>query len=113
VTTGNYADVNQREEMVRRDLDSISFQFIEAFSPFIGITNVTPSNQNQISLLTDSLIDQLSGSSSAPAALGPQMIAGVIVSFGVSPTQPDHYVMVIGCTLPVPFNNEDIYLVVG
>ena len=46
VTSAPYDDINQREEMITRNVDDISFYFLDVFSPYIGISNVT------VSLLT-------------------------------------------------------------
>jgi len=43
VTTGDTEDVSQREEQIVRNVDSISFYFLDVFAPYIGVSNVTPS----------------------------------------------------------------------
>ena len=40
--TTDMSDVKNREEMVTRNLDSISYTFLDALAPFIGRSNVNP-----------------------------------------------------------------------
>ena len=42
VTTGEYADINQREESVTRNVDSISYILRDLLDPFIGIYAINP-----------------------------------------------------------------------
>jgi hypothetical protein len=110
VTTGLYTDINQREEMITRNVDSISFLFKDAFAPYIGVCNVTPSMQLLLESVVDTLISQLSVST--VATLGPQMIDATIVSLRPSLTLADRYVLILDIDVPAPFNNFEIHLVV-
>jgi hypothetical protein len=110
LTTGNYNDINQREEVLTRNVDSISYQFQDTFRPFIGITNVTPTIQARLSLATRNMVDVLSDDTNVN--LGGQLISGTIADVRRSTAFQDRYVVIINCELPYPFNNVDLHLVV-
>jgi hypothetical protein len=111
LTTGNYEDLNQREEMVTRNVDSISFQFRELYAPYIGVTNVTLPMQLLLEQLTGTLIDQLR--SQGTAQLGGQLVNGTIVSFRPHLLLKDRYVAILDLQLPYPFNNIEVHLTIG
>lgn len=111
VTTGNYSDINQREEMLTRNVDSISYRFSDFFAPYIGITNVTPSNQEEIQAGMLGLINVLQ-TERFTANLGGQLIDAEITSFEVSPVFKDRYVVFISLDVPYALNNLEIHLVV-
>jgi hypothetical protein len=108
VTTGDYDDVNQREEMLTRNVDSISFRFKDTMEPFIGIANVTPTMQAKIDLLASNLIRELKGNSTE--LLGGQLIEGTIVDLRPSTVFADRFVLKIDIDPPYPFNNLELYL---
>lgn len=111
VTTGDQADINQREEVLTRNLDSISYRFKDYYRPYIGVTNVTPTIQASLGLLTRTLIDLLQNES-ATANLGGQLIDATLVSLRPHLTLKDRYVIQIDCEMPYPFNNAEIHLAV-
>lgn len=111
VTTGEYEDINAREEMVTRNVDSISFRFKDHFAPFIGVTNVTPSMLEILGLEADSLIEVLK-SEARSAQLGGQIIDATIAELRQHSTLKDRVVMVLNVTIPYPLNNLEIHLVV-
>lgn len=111
VTTGDYDDINQREEMITRNVDSISFRFKDHFAPFIGVTNVTPAVQARIDLEAGNLIRALQ-SENATADLGGQLVSATIAELRPHLVFKDRYVMKIACEVPYPFNNVDIYLMI-
>lgn len=110
VTTGTSSDINQREESVTRNVDSISFQFQETLAPFIGVTNVTPVIQSRIGLESQKLIDLLKVVGSATNA-GPQLLdPSEITSLTVSPIDPSRYVMNVGITVPYVTNVIEVHV---
>jgi hypothetical protein len=110
VTTGDYEDVNQREEMVRRNFDNISYRVRDFFSPYIGVTNVTPGMESQIRTDFDSLTLQLQNERTSPRT-GPQLLSLVLTRFETSNVFRDRYIVQAEVQLPYPLNNLDIYLV--
>lgn len=110
VTTGAYADINAREEMIIRNVDSISYRFKDNFEPFIGITNVTPSMESKLRFETLSLIEVLK-SEAATIDLGGQLISAVIVRLSPHLTIADRFVLVLSIEVPVALNNFEIHLV--
>jgi hypothetical protein len=94
VTTGDYADINQREEMLTRNVDSISYRFKDYFAPFIGVTNVTPTMNDIILGGMDKLIRTLRIERTTPQ-LGGQLISATVERFFVSEVFKDRYVAYI------------------
>lgn len=111
VTTGDYEDINQREEMLTRNVDSISYRFRDYFEPFIGVTNVTPSMRDVILGGMNKLIQTLKVER-APVALGGQLIDATIDRFFVSEIFKDRYVAYISLQVPYALNNIELHLVV-
>lgn len=110
VTTGDYDDVNQREEMITRNLDSISFYFLDLLSPYIGVSNVTP-------VLLDALRSEINAGLSDLSnryyteRLGGQIIEGRLTRLQRHSTLRDRVVARVELGLPAPFNNVELYLV--
>ena len=111
VTTGDYEDINQREEMIIRNVDSISYRFKDYFDPFIGVTNVTPSMQDIILGGLDQLIRILQSERSTQQ-LGGQLIGATIDRFFISETFKDRYVAYITLDVPYALNNIELHLIV-
>lgn len=111
VTTGDNADLNQREEMITRNVDSISYRFKETFAPFIGISNVTPSMEAIIRTQTNALIEVLKGEAFIQR-LGGQLIEGTIRDLRPHATLLDRYVLVLDLDVPEPLNNLEVRLVI-
>jgi hypothetical protein len=112
LTTGGYSDINQREEMLTSNVDSISYRFKDQFRPFIGVTNVTPAIESRLRAETNILIDLLKTESATPN-LGGQLIDAEIVD---GPRQhltlKDRIVVKLNLKVPYPFNNVEIHLVI-
>jgi len=111
VTTGGYSDINRREEMLIRNLDSISYRFKEHYKPFIGITNVTPLNQARIDLETGNLIRVLQTEAETPN-LGGQLISAEIAELRPHATFKDRYIIKINAVLPYSLNNVVLSLMI-
>ena len=111
VTTGDYANINDREEMITRNVDSISYRFKDYFAPYIGVTNVTPTMQQIIRVGLSSLILLLQRERRT-LQLGGQLISATVESFAVSTVFKDRYVVYISAVVPYALNNIEIHLVV-
>ena len=111
VTTGDYENINDREEMLTRNVDSISYRYKDHFEPYIGVTNVVASMRDKIEaelrLLADTLRDER-----FTRELGGQLISATIISFEISPLFKDRYVLRLAIEVPYALNNLEIHLVV-
>lgn len=112
VTTGAYDDINAREEVVTRNVDSISFRFKDYFKPFIGVTNVTPVMEARLDLETGKLITTLRTELST-SSLGGQLVEATLAE----PIRPhvvfkDRYVIKLNITIPYPLNTIEVRLVI-
>lgn len=111
VTTGDYEDINQREEMITRNVDSISYRFKDYFAPFIGVSNVTPTMEDIILGGMNKLIRTLQAERVTPN-LGGQLIDAEITRFFISELFKDRYVAYIDIQVPYALNNIELHLVV-
>ena len=111
VTTGNYSDINQREEMLTRNVDSISYRFKDYFEPFIGVTNVTPSMEAIIQAGLSTVIQVLKTERFTPN-LGGQLIEADLTEFSVHPIFKDRYVAKLEIDVPYALNNFELHLIV-
>ena len=111
LTTGDYNDINAREESVVRNVDSIAYRFKDYFAPFIGVTNVTPSMRDIILGGAKKLIRILQTERVTPQ-LGGQLIDATIDRFFISEIFKDRYVVYITLQIPYALNNVEIHLVV-
>ncbi len=111
ITTGAYEDINQREEMLTRNVDSISYRFKDYFEPYIGITNVTPSMKQALETGLSSLILLLQRERFTEN-LGGQLISATVTEFEISPIFKDRYVIRLSVEVPYALNNLEIHLVI-
>lgn len=110
VTTGAYDDINQREESITRNIDSISYRFKDYLKPFIGVTNVTPTMQETIQGGIIKLIRTLQ-SERVTNQLGGQLIDATIDRFFVSSIFKDRYVVYLSLQVPYALNTIELHLV--
>jgi hypothetical protein len=111
VTTGDYEDINEREEMVTRNVDSISYYFQDTFAPYIGISNVTPSMLTIIEAETNAAIQYLRTANFTPR-LGGQMIEATITDLRISPVFRDRILLSLDAEIPYALNNLEIHLLI-
>jgi len=111
LTTGGYSDINQREEMLTANVDSISYRFKDHFKPFIGVTNVTPVIQKRLQVEVENLVEVLK-TEAETQNLGGQLISGTIVELRPHLTLLDRYVLKMNIVVPYPFNNFEIHLMI-
>jgi hypothetical protein len=111
VTSGSYSDINQREEMLTRNVDSVSYRYKDYFEPFIGVTNVTPSMEDVI-LAGLKILRNTLQTERATDNLGGQLIDAEVISFEASEIFKDRYVAFIELTVPYAMNNLELHLIV-
>jgi hypothetical protein len=111
LTSGDYNDINAREESVVRNVDSISYRFKDYFAPFIGVTNVTPSMRDIILGGVNKLIRTLQTERTTPQ-LGGQLINATVERFFISEIFKDRYIVYLSLEVPYALNNIEIHLVV-
>jgi hypothetical protein len=109
--TTDVTDINTREEMVTRNVDSISYVFLNALAPYIGIANVAPGTlamiSNVVTATTGYLINE-----TFVEKLGSQLIAAAVTKLEQHATLRDRILIVIDVTIPYPNNNEELHLII-
>lgn len=110
LTTDNL-DLNRKEEMIRRNVDSMSYLFLRRLRPFIGRTNATP---NMVDKLRGEIYDIISflKNNGYTRELGSQLIDGSIRVLRVHPLLKDRIEIVLDLVVPAPLNNIELHLVV-
>lgn len=109
--TTDVSSLNSQEEMITRNLDSISYYFQSSLSRYIGRANVTPT-------FLELLKTHINGgflylrSASFTELLGGQIIDGSIRTLRPHATLADRVVIVLEPQLPKPFNNGELTLVI-
>ena len=111
ITTGNYEDLNQRAEMLTRNVDSVSYRFKDQFAPYIGVTNVTPTMIAKVEREARLLVGVLE-SENATEDLGGQMISGELVSVTQHPLLKNRIEVVINGEFPYATDTIAIHVVV-
>ena len=110
LTTDN-TDLNSREEMIRRNLDAISYLFLHRLAQYIGKTNVTPTMLLLLENQVRNIINFLKNSGFTQE-LGAQLIDADIISIQQAVLAKDRVEIVLSLTLPAPLNNIDLHLIV-
>jgi hypothetical protein len=110
LTTDNL-DLNRREEMIRRNVDSMSYLFLRRLRPYIGRTNATPS---MVTLLRNRMTETISAlaTNGTTAEVGSQLIDGSIRVLRIHPLLKDRIEVILDLTVPAPLNNIELHLVV-
>ena len=110
LTTDNL-DLNRREEMIRRNVDSMSYLFLRRLRPYIGRTNAQEGMIRRLTYEVTSLIDFLKANGNTEE-LGSQLIDGTITKLQIHPLLKDRIEIVLDLTVPAPLNNIELHLVV-
>ena len=110
LTTDNL-DLNRREEMIRRNVDSISYLFLRRLRPYIGRTNASQSMVDLIKYEIEEMIRALK-SDGFTQELGTQLIGGTIRVLRIHPLLKDRIEIVLDIVVPAPLNNIELHLVV-
>jgi hypothetical protein len=108
--TSDPTDLNTREEMVRVNVDSISFQYKEVYLPYIGQVNVTPDTITVLNSLFDTVTLVLKTNGTVRS--GPQLIEAELVQIRQHALFKDRVVIEANLSVPYPLNNIDLKLVV-
>ena len=109
--TTDSTDLNRREEQVVRNVDSMSYLFLNRLSPYIGRSNVTPSALDILSVEVTASIDFLKANGYTDS-LGGQLIDGEITQLRQHALLRDRVVIVLDLEIPYPMNNIEVHLVV-
>lgn len=110
LTTDNL-DLNRREEMIRRNVDSMSYLFLRRLRPFIGRTNAQPGMVRRLRYEVKSVIAFLSNNGFTDE-LGSQLISAEIRTLQIHPLLKDRIEIVLDLVVPAPLNNIELHLVV-
>jgi hypothetical protein len=110
LTTDNL-DLNRREEMIRRNVDSMSYLFYRRLKPYIGRTNAQPGMVKVLEYEVTRIIDFLATNGNT-AELGSQLISGSIRKLQIHPLLKDRIEIVLDLVVPAPLNNIELHLVV-
>ena len=110
LTTDNL-DLNRREEMIRRNVDSMSYLFLRRLRPFIGRTNAQPGMVRRLRYEVESLITFLTKNGFTDE-LGSQLISGSVRLLQIHPLLKDRIEIVLDLVVPAPLNNIELHLVV-
>jgi len=111
LSTAEYDNINEREEMITRNLDSISFFFLDTYRPYIGVSNVTPDTLKVLRAEFNAALQTLR-SRNFVQRLGAQLIDGSLTRLEKHATLKDRVVAQASLELPYALNNLEIHLVV-
>ncbi len=116
--TTDTLDLNRKEEMIRRNVDSMSYLFLRRLRPFIGRANATPSMVQKLRYEVNQTIKFLK-TNGYTAELGSQLIDGNIrvntkgvEQIFIHPLAADRIVIVLDLVVPAPLNNIELHLVI-
>lgn len=110
LTTDN-TDLNRREEMIRRNVDSISYLFYRRLKPYIGRANAQPGMLRVLGFEVRNIITYLK-SNGYTAELGGQLTDATIRTLQIHPLLKDRIEIVLDLVVPAPLNNIELHLVV-
>jgi len=109
LTTDN-TDLNRREEMIRVNVDSISYTLLAILEPYIGKSNVVDSVLLMMRNSLSSALDEMT--IDRTPRIGPQLVGYEIVELRQHALLKDRVVITINLTVPYPINNIELRLVV-
>ena len=111
VTTGDYADINQREESVTRNIDSVSYLLRDLLDPFIGIYTVNFSVISRIDYFVNIALREMSQLASNTTS-GPQLLAYDNLVIAPDSLLRDKINVTVSVTVPYALNSIAVTLVV-
>jgi hypothetical protein len=112
VTTGEYTDVNQREESVTRDIDYVSYFLRDTLDPFIGIYTINGGILSRINATLDVALNQLSGGFGTVTTAGPAILAYTDLTIAPDALIKDKLNVSVNITVPYALNVIALTLVV-
>jgi len=105
-------DLNARELNIVKNVDAISYFFLNRLKPFIGRANVTDTTLEVIRTQIDGGISFLKAAGFS-ALLGGQVLEGTAIrELRAHTVLRDRIVIIIDLVVPYPLNNVELYLVV-
>lgn len=110
VTTGDTADINQREEMLTRNWDLCSMRFDDQFSPYIGKANAVPDMLDIISAEFEAAKEDLR--QVTKPELGPMLLDATITELRISPVFKDTILISGTFFFPYSLNGIDFHMLV-
>ena len=111
LTTGDIDDVSQREESITRNVDTMSYEFLNRLKPFIGQSNVTEATLRAVRLELLNVIEEFKSAQST-SVIGGQLNDGLISEIRMHSVFKDRIVVRLTLDVPAPLNNIDLTLVV-
>lgn len=116
--TTDVSTLIKREEVMGRNLDTMSYEYRNMFKNFIGVTNATPTVLTRMDYLVSKKLETDS-SAIVSNDLGPRIISGAIAVdlagnklLRIHPLAADRVELVLNIALPGPNNVTDLYLIV-
>lgn len=108
--TSDPTDLNSREEMVRVNVDSISYQYKNVYEPYIGRSNIT----DDMLIILKSLFETVTLvlKSNGTTRTGPQLIDGTVIQIRQHALYKDRVVLEADLSIPYPLNNIELKLVI-
>jgi hypothetical protein len=104
-------DLNCKELMVVKNVDAVSYVFLNQLKPYIGRSNITPRFLAQLRRQILSTVDYLKANGSTPT-LGGQLLTAEIVELRQHVVNLDQVVAVLSITIPYPANVIELKLIV-
>lgn len=108
--TSDPTDLNTREEVIRVNVDSISYQYAQVYVPYIGQVNVNDETLIVLGSLFDttSLVLKTNGTTRS----GPQLLDATLVQVRQHALFKDRVVIEANLSIPYPLNNIELKLVI-
>ena len=108
--TSDPTDLNTREEVIRVNVDSISYQYAQVYAPYIGQVNVNDETLIVLGSLFDttSLVLKSNGTTRS----GPQLLDATLVQVRQHALFKDRVVIEANLSIPYPLNNIELKLVI-
>lgn len=109
--TTDRTDLNRQEEMIRVNVDSMSYVFLRLLEPYIGRANAVPDLLSLLYTEVRSVIEFLRSAGRTPL-LGGQLIDADIRELRLHDTERDRVVIVLDLQVPAPLNYVELHLVI-
>lgn len=103
--------LSTQEEMVRRNVDSMSYLFLGRLAVYIGRCNATPTMLAVLKFQLETAIKFLANNGTVPE-LGSQLISGSITTLEIHPLLADRVYCVLDLVVPYSLNNIELHLVI-
>ena len=110
LTTAPYGNLNECEDSIVTNFDSVSYQYLNAFRGYTGKINITNESLGQFKSEWQQITQNMQVA--YDTMLGPQLVKADLKTFAQHPILLDRVIITVHCEGPRPFNNLDIYLVI-